>query len=63
MVSRLGKSVFYQAILLLSDMTEGIVPVICEPNEHNAAYLHSKRLFEMENAKEVCVVCQNTTAD
>jgi 3,4-dihydroxy 2-butanone 4-phosphate synthase/GTP cyclohydrolase II len=35
-----------------SDMTVRTVPIICEPNEHNSAYLHAKRLFEMEHAKE-----------
>jgi hypothetical protein len=34
-------------------MTTRTVPIICEPNEHNSAYLHAKRLFEMEHAKEV----------
>jgi len=33
------------------DMAAITVPIICEPNEHNASYLHSKRLFEMEHSK------------
>jgi 3,4-dihydroxy 2-butanone 4-phosphate synthase / GTP cyclohydrolase II len=34
------------------DMTATTVPIICEPNEHNASYLHAKRLFEMEHSKQ-----------
>jgi 3,4-dihydroxy 2-butanone 4-phosphate synthase/GTP cyclohydrolase II len=34
------------------DMTSCTVPIICKPNEYNFAYLHSKRLFEMEHSKE-----------
>jgi 3,4-dihydroxy 2-butanone 4-phosphate synthase/GTP cyclohydrolase II len=35
------------------DMTATTVPILCEPNEYNAAYLHAKRLFEMEHSKQV----------
>jgi len=34
------------------DITAKTVPIICEPNEHNASYLHAKRLFEMEHSKQ-----------
>jgi len=34
------------------DMTATTVPILCEPNEHNASYLHAKRLFEMEHSKQ-----------
>jgi len=37
-------------IQALSDMTVLVVPVLCEPNEHNQEYLNSKRIFEKENA-------------
>jgi len=35
------------------DMTIKTVPLLCEPNEHNSAYLHAKRLFEMEHSKQI----------
>lgn len=38
------------------DMTAQTVPVICEPNEHNSAYLHAKRLFEMEHSKQISML-------
>jgi len=34
------------------DMTAHTVPIVCEPNEHNSAYLQAKRLFEKEHSKE-----------
>jgi len=40
----------------LQDMTAEIVPVICEPNEHNSAYLFAKRIFEKEHSKKVSVM-------
>jgi len=39
-----------------SDMTARTVPIVCEPNEYNSAYLLSKRLFEKEHAKEISAV-------
>lgn len=33
------------------DIATSVVPVICEPHEHNFAYLHSKRAFEQEHSK------------
>jgi len=35
------------------DMTAKTIPILCEPTEHNAAYLHAKRLFEMEHSKQM----------
>jgi len=40
-------------ILALRDMIAEVVPVICEPNEHNSGYLYSKRMFEKEHSKQV----------
>jgi len=37
----------------LRDMTATMIPVLCEPNEHNSAYLHAKRIYEKEQSKEV----------
>lgn len=42
-------------IQALQDMTEAVVPVICEPNEHNSAYLSAKRMFEKEHSKQVSI--------
>lgn len=42
-------------IQALQDMTEAVVPVICEPNEHNSAYLYAKRIFEKEHSKQVSI--------
>lgn len=42
-------------IQALQDMTEEVVPVICEPNEHNSAYLSAKRNFEKEHSKQVSI--------
>lgn len=40
-------------VVAFDDMTVQTVPIICEPTEHNSAYLHAKRVFEMEHSKGV----------
>jgi len=37
----------------MQDMTSEMVPVICDPHEHNSEYLHAKRIYEKENMRRV----------